>query len=117
MISLALLVQTDTTEQQQQAARALAGLGIGFFVAIGLIALAFFIFNVYLYWRMFTKAGMPGAIGLVALIPNLGGFICNCILAFASWKVIPAPVQYVAGLPPNYPPQAPLPPTNYPSQY
>ncbi len=113
---LALMLQ-DTTEQQQAAARAMAGLGVGFFLFVGLIILALYLFDVYLYWRMFAKAGMPGAIGLIALLPNLGGFICNCILAFASWKVVPAPVAYVPGLPPNYPPQAPLPPTNYPSQY
>lgn len=114
---LALLLQSDTTDQQAAAARAMAGLGIGFFIFIFLFMIAIYAFFAWLFWRIFTKAGMSGAMGLLVLIPGVGMLIALCILAFGSWRVVPAPVTYVAGLPPNYPPQAPLPPTNYPSQY
>jgi hypothetical protein len=98
--------QSDT-DQQQAAARVLAGMGAFFFVfaIIGFLILAFVVF---LFWRIFTKAGMSGALSLLIFIPCLGGLIVLCILAFADWKVIPAG-QYVA-LPPAYPPPPSYPP-------
>ena len=114
---VALLLQADTTEQQQQVARAMAGFGIGFFVFFFVFIIAVMAFFIWMLWRIFTKAGMSGALSLLVLVPGVGGLIVLCILAFGTWKVVPAPVTYVAGLPPNYPPQAPLPPANYPPQY
>jgi len=114
---LALVLQADSTEQQVAAQRALAGLGVGFFLFVFVFGIAIVAFFIWLLWRIFTKAGMSGALSLLVLVPGVGGIIVLCILAFGTWKVVPAPVQYVAGLPPNYPPQAPLPPMNNPSQY
>lgn len=116
-MNLLALVLQDTTEQQQAAARAMAGLGVGFFLFFFVFAIAIMAFFIWMLWRIFTKAGMSGALSLLVLVPGVGGIIALCILAFGTWKVVPAPVAYVPGLPPNYPPQAPLPPTNYPSQY
>jgi hypothetical protein len=96
--------------QQQHAANMLAGMGVGFILIGLLIAFAFLAFWVFLYWRIFTKAGLSGALSLIIIFPFFGYLIVLCILAFAEWKVIPAPLAY--GLQP-YPPPPP-PPLMYP---
>ncbi len=99
-------------DQAQHLSAALAGM-MGIFMTIGLLFTAAIIF---LYWRALAKAGLAGPLSLLVLVPIIGIFIPLCILAFADWKVIPAPQLY-PGLqpypppPPNYPP----PPTNYTS--
>jgi uncharacterized membrane protein YhaH (DUF805 family) len=96
---------------QQHAANMLAGMGFGIFLFIALVGLAFLAFWVFLYWRIFTKAGLSGALALIILFPFFGYIIVLCILAFSEWKVVPAPLAY--GLqpypppPPNYPPAPP----------
>ncbi len=87
---------------------AVAGM-MGFFALFGLALVLFFIF---LYWRILTKAGLPGALSLLSLIPGIGWIIVLCILAFSQWRVVPiAPTPY-------YPPSYPPPPANYPpAQY
>ena len=84
---------------------AIAGM-MGFFMLFFFAIIAFFVF---LYWRIFTKAGLSGPLSLLVLVPGIGPIIVVCILAFSEWRVVPAPPQYGAGLQP-YPP----PPTNYP---
>jgi uncharacterized membrane protein YhaH (DUF805 family) len=102
--------------QQQHAANMAAGLGVGIILFSVLIVLAIFAFWIFLYWRIFTKAGLSGALSLIILFPFFGYLIVLCILAFSEWKVIPAPLAY--GLqpypppPPSYPP--PPPPPSYP---
>jgi uncharacterized membrane protein YhaH (DUF805 family) len=78
---------------------------MGFFMLFGFAVIAF---AVFLYWRILTKAGLAGPLALIVLVPGIGWIIVVCILAFAEWRVIPAPSPY-GGLQP-YPP----PPTNYP---
>ena len=98
-------------QQQQQFAGMIAGF-MGVFFVVGIIIAAFFIF---LLWRIFAKAGMSGALSLIAIIPVIGPVTVLCILAFGEWRVVPAP--YPQGLqpypppPPSYPP--PPPPTSY----
>lgn len=107
-----LLHAQSTDDQQQAAARVLAGMGAFFFVFVifGFVVLAFMVF---LFWRIFTKAGMSGALSLLILVPGVGGLIVICILAFADWKVVP--VTAYNSLPPQYPPPAYQPPP-YPPQ-
>jgi len=96
---------------QQHAANMMAGLGFGFFLFVLLFTLVFLAFWIFLYWRIFTKAGLSGALSLIILFPFFGYLIVLCILAFSEWKVIPAPLPY--GLqpypppPPGYPPPPP----------
>ena len=85
------------SQQTQNAASIIAGMA-GMFMIIGLVVFAFAIF---LFWRIFSKAGMSGAMSLIILIPGIGGLIALCILAFGEWKT--APVAYIAA-PPVYPP-------------
>jgi hypothetical protein len=60
------------------------------------VMLAIFVFMIYLQWRIFSKAGYPGAIALVWLtlfIPILNIIGCLAVLgiwiwfAFAEWPV------------------------------
>ena len=45
------------------------------------------IFMVFLWWRVFSKAGYSGALGLLMLVP-VGNLIMLCILAFSQWPVL-----------------------------
>ena len=87
----------NQTQQIQQAGALIAGM-MGTLV---LVALAIFGFMIFLFWRIFTKAGMPGALALILLLGPVGMLINACILAFAEWKVVP-----VGSAPPYYPPPA-----------
>jgi uncharacterized membrane protein YhaH (DUF805 family) len=93
--------------QQQHVQALIASMGAFFF----LIVLAFAVFFVFLFWRIFVKAGLAGPLALLVLIPGIGSLVVLCILAFANWNVVPVPPQYGA-LPPGYPP--PPPPPSYP---
>ena len=87
---------------------------MGVFMLFSLVILAF---GIFLFWRIFTKAGMAGPLSLLLLVP-FGVIIVPCILAFAEWKVVPAPQPY-GTLPPNYPPPPPapsFPSSGYPPQ-
>ncbi len=61
---------------------AMFGAMMGTFVLIGL---AFIAVTVWLFWRIFVKAGFNGALGLLCLIPSVGFLICIIILAFGEW--------------------------------
>lgn len=95
-------------QQQQHIAGLMASMGV-VIVCIWFIILAFMVF---LFWRVFTKAGMAGPLGLIALVPGFGWLICLCILAFSDWRVVPLAPGYAAGAS-GYPPPA-YPPANYP---
>lgn len=53
-------------------------------------------------WFISKKAGFSRWLSLLCLFP-LTGLILFYVLAFAEWKVVPAPQ---VGWPPPYPPQA-----------
>jgi uncharacterized membrane protein YhaH (DUF805 family) len=94
------------TNQAQNYGALLAGMS-GIILIIVFACLAFIIF---LFWRIFSKAGMSGALAFLLLIPVVGSLIVLCILAFGQWKVVPlssvvvAPPSYPPAYPPNYPP-------------
>ena len=105
-------------DQQQH----LAGMMAGFGAMIFLFAFAVIALLIFLFWRVFTKAGLAGPLALLVLIPGVGWIIVLCILAFARWNVVPAPPQYGAlppgGYPPQFPPQTPTyPPQNLSTTY
>jgi hypothetical protein len=89
------------TQQAQNYGALLAGMG-GIFLVVVFACLAFIIF---LFWRIFSKAGMSGALAFLLLIPGVGGLIVLCILAFGQWKVVPS--SSVIAVPPSYPPNYP----------
>ena len=55
------------------------------FGTIAIIAIALTIFFVWMFWRVFQKAGFNGALGLLCLIPSIGPLVCLIILAFSTW--------------------------------
>jgi uncharacterized membrane protein YhaH (DUF805 family) len=94
--------------QSQHAASALAGLGIGLILFGVLFFLAIILFFIFLFWRIFTKAGLSGPLALLILIPGVGYLVVLCILAFSDWNV--APIVPAGYLPSVYPP----PPSSFP---
>jgi uncharacterized membrane protein YhaH (DUF805 family) len=43
--------------------------------------------GIWLYWRIFAKAGFNGALAFLNLIPGIGPLICILILAFGKWPI------------------------------
>lgn len=86
----------------------LIGLFIGLYLVIILVALAAVIIPT---WFICKKAGFSPWLAFLNLVP-LGSLVLLYVLAFAEWKVVPAPqVGWPQPpLPPPYPPQPPLPP-------
>jgi heme/copper-type cytochrome/quinol oxidase subunit 2 len=58
------------------------------------------------FWFISKKAGLSPWLSLLVLVPCVGTLILLYVLAFAEWKVVPAPQL---GYPPPYPPP-PMPP-------
>ena len=56
-------------------------------------------------WFICKKAGFSPWLSLINVIP-IGNLVLLYVLAFAEWKVVPAPQ---AGYPPPYPPPPPPP--------
>src|SRR5436305_12940710 len=51
-----------------------------------IFSLVAIIFAVVIYWRIFSKAGYSGALGILMLIPIVN-IIMLCILAFGQWPI------------------------------
>ena len=56
-------------------------------IAYFIVLLAIVAFTIWVYWRIFTKAGYNGAMSLLNLIPGVGQFISMLILAFGRWPI------------------------------
>jgi hypothetical protein len=65
---------------------AAAGMIAGFALVYGVVILAILAFTVWVYWRIFQKAGYNGALSLINLIPG-GALVTMCILAFGRWPI------------------------------
>ena len=62
-----------------------AALG-GFIAAYGLFVLIVVAFEIFLMWKISTKAGYPGAYSLLMLIPFVN-IIIFIIFAFTEWPI------------------------------
>ena len=71
------------------------------------IFIIFFVIGIALVmipcWFILKKAGMSPWLSLLCLFPTLGTLVLLYVLAFAEWKVVPAP-QPVWQPPAPYPP-------------
>ncbi|MFY9662983.1 MAG: hypothetical protein WAL67_11740 [Candidatus Cybelea sp.] len=67
------------------AATAGAFAALAFVYAIVLLVVV--AFTLWVYWRIFAKAGYNGALSLMNLIPGIGPLICVLILAFGRWPI------------------------------
>lgn len=54
-------------------------------------------------WFILKKAGFSPWLALLCLLPSLGTLVLLYVLAFAEWKVVPAP-QVAWQPPPPFPP-------------
>jgi hypothetical protein len=72
----------------QAAAASLMALGCVFWAVIMVFVLAILAFQIWLFWRIFSKAGYSGAMSLLILIPGIGALIVLCILAFGNWPAL-----------------------------
>ncbi|MGA2651418.1 MAG: hypothetical protein ABSF28_12880 [Terracidiphilus sp.] len=103
MHNLALFLQDQTnTNQMMGIFAALAG----FYAIMYLIQAAIFMVPA---WFIAKKAGFSPWLSLLCIFP-LTGVVFFYIVAFAEWKVVPAPQQAFAPQPPPYPPYPPTPP-------
>ncbi len=66
---------------------ATAGFIMTIALVYGLVLLAIIAFTIWVYWRIFTKAGYNGALSLLNLVPGVGPLICMLILAFGRWPI------------------------------
>lgn len=96
------------------AANAAAAGIFGGMMLFGIIVLiAITVFYVWLFWRVFARTGMNGALGLICLIP-IGPLICMLILAFSRWP-LEDQLAYAGAVPPHpQPPATELPPPEPP---
>jgi hypothetical protein len=77
---LALLLQNDTYEPGRGAA-----LG-AFLAAYGIFLIIVLIISIVIYWRIASKAGYPGALSLLMLVPVVN-LIVLLIFAFGEWPI------------------------------
>lgn len=57
-----------------------------FVLFVVIFALAVAVFSVLIYWRIFSKAGYSGALGLLMFVP-IANIIVLCVLAFGEWPI------------------------------
>lgn len=87
-----------------------AGVLATVFIIYGIIFVAIIIFTLWVYWRIFAKAGFNGALSLLNLVPGIGQLICMIILAFSRWPIEDQMDALRRGAPAGVPPSAPPPP-------
>ncbi|MFL5624015.1 MAG: hypothetical protein ACJ788_00275 [Ktedonobacteraceae bacterium] len=51
-----------------------------------LIMVAGIVFAIIIYWKIFSKAGYSGALGLLMFVP-IANIVVLCILAFGEWPI------------------------------
>jgi hypothetical protein len=59
----------------------------GMLIGYGIVIIAIMAFTIWVYWRIFVKAGYNGALSLLNLVPGVGPLICMVILAFGRWPI------------------------------
>ncbi len=90
----------------QAAASVLASLALGY----GIFLLVVIAFTLWVYWRIFEKAGYSGALSLLNLVPGVGPLICVIILAFGRWPIEDRLAAALGGGTPPAPGPPPAPP-------
>lgn len=99
---LAMLLQTSSDSPFAQQALMMLGpiMLIAFVIVLAIVLIPF--------WFICKKAGFSPWLTLLILAP-FGGLVLIYVLAFAEWKVVPAP-QMLSYPPPYQPPYPPVPP-------
>jgi hypothetical protein len=101
MLNLALLLQDGPDPARIQ------HMVLALMAVIPFIILLVLVILIVPTWFICKKAGFSPWLSLITLIP-LGGLILLYVLAFAEWKVVPAPqVAWQPPMPPPPPPAIP----------
>jgi hypothetical protein len=66
---------------------AAAGIAGGLILVWCIVAIGFTALFIWIYWRIFAKAGFNGALALLNLVPGVGPLICVLILSFGRWPI------------------------------
>jgi hypothetical protein len=80
---------------------------LGLLAILPIIVLVVLAIVIVPFWFICKKAGFSPWLSLLNIIP-FGNLVLIYVLAFADWKVIPAP--QIGWPPPSYPPQETFPP-------
>jgi hypothetical protein len=97
------------TNSMDRTSAATASAFAAFFFVYVILIVAIVVFTLWVYWRIFAKAGYNGALSLLNLVPGVGPLICMLILAFGRWPIEDqlAMLQGHGALPPTVPPAPP----------
>ncbi len=101
-LALLLQDQPDMATVQHILAIMIPLIGIIFLVSIAIVMVP--------CWFILKKAGFSPWLALLCILPSLGTLVLLYVLAFAEWKVVPAPQAAWPPQPPYPPPAPPLPP-------
>ena len=95
----------------------LAGLGT-YFACVAFFVVAIVALQIWLYWRVLSKAGYNGAWALLILVPFIGAFASFgilLVLAFGDWPALRRQAYAPPAVPSYQPPyQPPAPPAAAP---
>ena len=64
----------------------MALVGVGMFLFIAFMVLISLVLTIVIWWKIFSKAGWPGALGLLMLVPFVNLIMCFYV-AFATWPI------------------------------
>jgi hypothetical protein len=98
-------------QMSQEQAQALQATVSGVMLVAGIVSIALIIFSIIIYWKIFSKAGYSGALGLLMLVP-IANIIMLCVLAFGEWPIyreLNQLRQQAMGRAPQYPQNPPYP--------
>ncbi len=63
------------------------GLLTGAIIIYAIIMLAIIAFAIFIWWKIFVKAGYSGTLGLLMLVP-IANLVVLLILAFGEWPIL-----------------------------
>jgi hypothetical protein len=85
-----------------------------YFACIAFFVLVAIALQIWLFWRILTKAGLSGWLSLLSLIGGLGTFVILLVLALSEWPSLRGQtVQSYAPPGGGYPPAGPVSPGAY----
>jgi len=87
------------SEGAQEMGAAIGALGLVAILVMGVLIVAMIAFAIFLWWRIFSRAGYSGAMALLLLLPA-GELIMLCILAFGRWPTL-RDLERLRNLPPR----------------
>ncbi len=58
-----------------------------FFLVFCIVTLVVVLIKLFLWWKIFSKAGYSGAFAFLVFVPFVGSLIILCVLAFSRWPI------------------------------